>query len=413
MFYGWWIVVLSSVSMAFISATVWYGFTTYFDPLINEFGWSYTAISVAASLRGLETGLLDIAIGFLVDRFGGRRIILVGSVLTSIGFLMLSQVNSLVIFYVSFLIMVIGVAGISPVVFLSLVSRWFRRRLGLAVGLAVAGGGVGGLALPGIVYLLDLMGFRTVFIVFSIASLIIGVITAYLVRNRPEDMGLGPDGEAFEADTATLPDKHPPSTHISTLAKDHTIRAAISKPTFWVIAYISAVMTFSVIMVSTHIMPYLEHIGYSRYIASIAAMMVPLVSTAGRLGIGWLSDYISRKVMLGLMALGQGIALFIFLYAQVPFILFLSVILFSICYGGIVVLRVGALRDCYGSAQIGSLIGLCMGLGHISSVGGPVLAGWLFDTTSNYSPAWIVGSALLFVGVPLALTMNYPRQGQE
>jgi sugar phosphate permease len=409
-FYGWWIVALSFLTMAFVSATVWYGFTTYFAPLIAAFGWSYTAISAAASLRGLETGLLDIGIGFLVDRFGSRRLILAGTVLISIGFLMLSRINSLALFYVSFITIFIGAAGVSPVVFYALVSQWFRKRIGLAIGLAAAGGGAGGFALPGIVYLLDLIGFRAMFILFSIVALIAGGITAYFVRSRPEDMSLGTDGTASSADKGAPKDVHAPATRIAALTKDSTVRAAMSSSAFWMLAYISAVMTFSVMMVSTHIMPYLEHTGYSRYVASIAAMMVPLVSTAGRLGIGWISDYVNHKTVLGLMVLGQCVSLFIFLYAQVPFILFLSVTIFSLSYGGIIVLRIGVLRDCYGTARIGALIGLCMGLSHLASIGGPVLAGWLFDTTDSYSLAWIAGSALLLVGVPLALIINYPQK---
>ena len=72
MFYGWWIVILAFVTTAYGGATVWYGFTAFFDPLIEEFAWSYTAISLAASLRGAESGLIDVVIGFLVDRFSIR-----------------------------------------------------------------------------------------------------------------------------------------------------------------------------------------------------------------------------------------------------------------------------------------------------------------------------------------------------
>ena len=104
MFYGWWIVIFVFLASAFGGATIWYGFTAYFDPLINAFGWSYMAISLAASLRGAEVGLMDVIIGFLIDRLGGRRIILAGSVLVGIGYLMLSRINSLTTFYISFLI---------------------------------------------------------------------------------------------------------------------------------------------------------------------------------------------------------------------------------------------------------------------------------------------------------------------
>ncbi len=89
-FYGWWIVILIFVVAAYGGATIWYGFTAFFAPLIKEFAWSYAAISVAASIRGAEIGLLDIVIGFMVDRFSIRRIIFASSILISIGWLILS-----------------------------------------------------------------------------------------------------------------------------------------------------------------------------------------------------------------------------------------------------------------------------------------------------------------------------------
>ena len=117
MFYGWWIVILVFFAGVFGGATIWYGFTAYFDPLINEFGWSYTAISIAASLRSAEVGLLDAPVGFLIDRWGSRRIVFVSSILVCIGFLMLSRVNSLTTFYIAFAIIACGATGFGSVVF--------------------------------------------------------------------------------------------------------------------------------------------------------------------------------------------------------------------------------------------------------------------------------------------------------
>ncbi|MFC1893735.1 MFS transporter [Chloroflexota bacterium] len=160
---------------AFSGAVIYYGFTAYFDPLVNEFGWSYTAISLAASFRSAELGMMDIVVGFLIDRFGSRRIIFTGSVLIGIGFLLLSRIDSLAAFYVSYLIICIGASGISSTVFYSAISRWFRKRLGIALGLAAAGFGAGGFGVPVIVYLLDLVGFRMVFVIIGIAAFILSL----------------------------------------------------------------------------------------------------------------------------------------------------------------------------------------------------------------------------------------------
>ena len=408
MFYGWWIVCLAFLGSAFGGATIWYGFTAYFDPLISEFGWSYTAISVAASFRGVETGVLDIFVGFLVDRFGSRRIVLVGSMIAGIGFLMLSRANSLATFYMSFFIIFLGASGISSVVFFQVVIRWFHKRLGLVLGLVSAGVGAGGFAVPGIVYLLDLVGLRMVFVINGLAVITIGCLTTLFLRSRPEDMGFGPDGiplqenkpdSEFSGSQMVAPGVHP---------QDYSVKEAIADRSFWIISYASIITGFSIMMVCTHVMPYLEHIGYSRYIAGITAMMIPATSIVGRLGIGWLSDLFGRKNMFVFAMLGQTAGMVLFLFADLPFSLVLSVMLFGISFGGNMVLRPSILRHYYGQRCIGSLLGLSIGITVIGSVGGPLLGGWIFDTTHSYDLAWIIGSILLVFGIPWLVTMKKP-----
>ena len=409
MFYGWWVVTLAFIATAFGGATIWYGFTAFFDPLVAEFGWSYTAISLAASFRSMEVGLLGIFIGFIVDRFGSRRIIFVGSVLTGIGYILLSRVNSLAAFYALFLLIFIGSTGISSIIFFQAVTRWFRKRLGLALGIASAGYGAGGFAVPGIVYLIDLLGFRTVFIIIGIGAIVIGGLTSFFIRDRPEDKGLLPDGVTSTKtgqDTGNSGSK--PFT-IAEQTRSYSFREAISDPAFWILTYVSTMSTLSVMMVTTHVMPYLEHIGYARYTASMVAMMIPVTSIVGRLSLGWLSDITSRKVTFLLAAIGQTIGILLFLYANVSFALIIPfVVFYSISYGGIVVLRPVALRDIYGSAHIGSILGFSLGLSSLISLGGPLLGGWVFDATGSYDIAWLISSILVFVGIPLLPLMKSP-----
>jgi len=414
MFYGWWIVILVFLAGAFGGATIWYGFTAFFDPLMTEFGWSFTAISFAASLRGVDIGLMDIFVGFLVDRFGSRKIILGGSMLVGIGYLMLSRINSLPAFYISFIIVFIGASGISGVVLFSLITRWFRKRLGLALGLGGTGYGAAGFALPGIVYLLDLVGLRTTFAIFGIAAFVIGVLATCLVRNQPEDMGYGPDGVPLSESEHVSEDASTHAAEPVVPATDYTFKEAISTPAFWIVTYVGTITMFSLAMVSTHIMPYLQHISYSRYMASIVAMMIPVTSVVGRLGIGWASDFMSRKGMLLVMVVGQIIGMAIFLYAHMSFLLIPFVIFFAIGFGGVIVLRAAILNDYYGSTYVGSLIGLCWGVSNIGGIGGPLLAGWVFDTTGSYSLAWIISGILLLTAALLVVIMKHPqRKGRE
>jgi len=408
MFYGWFIVALFFFAGAFSGATLWYGFTAFFDPLMNEFGWSYTAISFAASLRGTEVALLDVFVGFLLDRFGSRRIILTASILICLGFLMLSQVHSLTTFYLSFVLISCGATGFGTLVCAWVLSRWFSKRLGLALGITTAGYGAAGFAVPVIVYLLNLLGFRSVFIIFGVLALVIGGLLTYFVRNRPEEIGCGPDGVPLHDGQHISEQVNTQTAKLIFPARDHTFKEAISRLPFWTITYVTVVAIFSVIMVTTHVMPYLEHLSYSRYTASIVAMMIPALSIIGRLGAGWASDYLNHKLALALMLMGQLVGVVLFLNAHLLFALIPFVVLFSVSYGGIFVLRLAVLKDYFGKAYIGSIMGLCFGLGAIGSVCGPPLAGWIFDTTGSYDLAWIISSVLLLIGIPLVLLTKSP-----
>jgi OFA family oxalate/formate antiporter-like MFS transporter len=103
-FYGWWIVLACSLIGLYVAGTVAFGFTAFFEPIREEFGWSYTQISLAASLRGLEMGIFAPLVGFLADRFGPRKLMLWGTITVGFGLILLSLTQSIAMFYGSFLL---------------------------------------------------------------------------------------------------------------------------------------------------------------------------------------------------------------------------------------------------------------------------------------------------------------------
>ena len=153
LFYGWWIVGASVIISLYTAGTVFYGFTVIFEPIATELGWSYTQISLAASLRGLEMGLLAPVVGVLVDRLGPRRLMLAGCVVAAAGLLLLSRTEDLVTFYGAFVLISIGLSSCTMTVLTTAVATWFRRRIGLATGIAICGFGLGGLMIPVLVRL--------------------------------------------------------------------------------------------------------------------------------------------------------------------------------------------------------------------------------------------------------------------
>jgi MFS family permease len=141
-FYGWWIVLSCSLLGLIVGGTVFYGFTAFFLPIKEEFGWSHTLISLAGSLQIAEVGLFAPVAGFLADRFGARRLVIWGVITVGIGLLILSRTQTLLVFYLSFLLTSFGAGGCTAVVLTTAIANWFHKKIGIALGLM--GAGVGG-----------------------------------------------------------------------------------------------------------------------------------------------------------------------------------------------------------------------------------------------------------------------------
>ncbi|UCG67043.1 MAG: MFS transporter, partial [Deltaproteobacteria bacterium] len=155
-FYGWWIVLACSLIVLYVAGIIQYGFTAFFEPIREEFGWSYTQISLAASLRGLEMGIFAPLVGFLVDRFGPRKLMVWGTITVGFGLIVLSFTHSLAMFYAAFLLLAFGAGGCTSLVTMTAVANWFRKKVGLALGVLGSGIGVSGLMVLLIVGLIDL-----------------------------------------------------------------------------------------------------------------------------------------------------------------------------------------------------------------------------------------------------------------
>ena len=189
-FYGWWVVFACFFLGFYIHGAVFASFTAFFEPIAKEFGWSYTQISVAASIRGLEVGILAPIVGFLVDRFGPRKLIFCGSLTIGFGLILCSRTYSLPMFYGAFILIALGMSGCTATVLMTAVANWFRRDVGKALGLMASGFGVGGILVLFIVRLIDLYHWRTTFVILGLGMWLIGIPLSLFVRHRPELYGI-------------------------------------------------------------------------------------------------------------------------------------------------------------------------------------------------------------------------------
>ncbi len=405
-FYGWWIVGACLFILLYTSGVVHFGFTAVVEPIAEEFGWSYAQISLAASLRGLEMGLLAPLVGFLVDHWGPRRLVFGGSILVGLGLLALSRVSSLGMFYLAFALIAVGMSACVGPVLITAVANWFRKKAGLAIGIVISGFGLGGLLIPLVTMLVDTLQWRTAMLSLGLGMIIIVMPLSLLLRHKPEQYGYLPDGDVSSSLETGEFHTSAESVEIHIPAKQ-----ALRSGAFWHISLASMCHSFVVGAVVTHIMPFLSSIGIIRSTASLVALALPVVSIGGRLGVGWLGDRLDERrvyaVSFALMAIGM--LCFGYVAGGVTWLLVPFVIVFSFGWGGSVTARLTLLRKYFGRSSFGTILGFASGVMMVGHIAGAPLAGWVFDTWGSYQGIWFGFTSLALVGLVLALTT--PRIG--
>ncbi len=400
-FYGWWIVLSCSIVSVW-AGNIFFGITAFVNPIVKEFGWTYLAVSLAASLRSAEMGLLGPVMGFLADRLGPRKVVFANGLVTGTGFLLLGHTSSLVMFYAGFIVLSLGFSGLGQVITTTAVANWFKRRVGWATGLAIAGYGAGGILLPLVVWLIAHYGWRASLVILGFSTWLVVLPASLFLRHRPEQYGYLPDGSSSVAlETQPSGVKIAPPAEV-----EFTAACALKTRTFWLVAFTFAIQYMVLNAVTLHVMPYFASLGLPEGLAAIVAMFIPLASIAGRLSFGWLGDVLDRRYALALGFLFQTAGLAFFCYGHVlwQFIAFLA--LFGPGFGGTMALRPAILREYFGRISFGSIFGLVMVVTTVGAIFGPAFAGWVFDVEGSYKVAWLIFTLATMAAVPLVLAIR-------
>jgi OFA family oxalate/formate antiporter-like MFS transporter len=394
-FYGWWIVLACFIIAIITGAVTFFGFTAFFEPLVREFGWSYTEVSFALSLRGMEMSLLAPVVGFLVDRYGSRRLAFLGVITIGLGFFLLSFTKTLWMLYASIVLIAFGSGGCTGVVLMHVVANWFRKKVGLALGILTSGFGASGFLIPVIVWLIDDFGWRTAVVIIGAATWAICIPLIFVIRNTPEAYGLRRDGGE------TDPSKMGHTEWKGDKPKDVGFRGALKHRAFLFLALSDAIRMMAVAAVITHIMPYLNLLHVPRATAGLIASAVSVLSILGRLGFGWLADFFDKRHTLAISLAMMSLGMFALPFVDVPWIMILFLLLFPAGYGGVTSVRGALLGEYFGRAAFGRLIGLVLGIASIGGIVGPTLAGIIFDMTESYHHAWI------FLGIASSVSVLF------
>jgi MFS family permease len=379
-FYGWWITVIGLVMNSLASGTYWTGATVFFLPITRDLGLDRAATSMAFALARLEGGLGGPFVGYLVDRFGPRRMALFGGVMSGVGFLLLSQSRS----YAMFLVIYVGVlsvgfnAGFNHAV-MTAVNSWFVRRRGMAMAVIASGVSLGGAVItPLVAYSISQWGWRTGAIIAGTALVVTSIPLSYFIRSSPEIMGLLPDGDERKPIRSTS------SSVSSSPTIDFTAMEAIKTPSYWFLALAIGLRIAAHAALVVHLVPILVWKGQAEVTAPLLVGIMSFTAVPLRFVTGYLSDVWSRQKVAAVgMAMGGGSVLVLIVSdgAFWQLIVFVVMLGFAESVSGVSWSLIG---DFFGRTSFATLRGGVTTVHSVLSMGMPVYAGVVFDRTDSY-----------------------------
>ncbi len=404
-FYGWWIVVACFPLLMWGAGSFLFGFSAFFTPIRREFQWGAAVTSVAFALRGMETGISDPLVGFLLDRFGPRKVMLIGLVIFGAGLIGLGFVNSLWTFYAAVVVIAVGFSGCGSLVGMTAAGNWFVRRRSLVLGITMCGVGMGGVMVPLIAWSISLFGWRSTTVVLGLATWALGIPLSLVLRHKPEQYGYLPDGDP--------PDRQTPEVkghNIQPTRQEFGVREALRTPSFWLLTLAFAIAYIGLNGVQPLVIPFLVSVGFSNETASLMVTVMTVSSIAGRLGFGWLGDRIPKRyVLTAIFVIHAGAILMLAAYRGGSlWWLLLSLCIFGPSFGGMMPLRVAIQADYFGRRSLGSLMGIIMGIATLAGMAAPVFAGAVFDATGSYQSAFILLGLIAALAVPMIFLARPP-----
>ena len=331
------------------------------------------------------------------------------AIISAVGFIGLSFTNGIVMFFLFFVVISLGASGVShAVTWPVIISRWFRRNRGLAMGLAVTGPLFGSPIVILNTQIEEAYGWRVVLIGYGILVLVGVTLLSMLVRDRPEPYGLCPDGDPPEDRTPT---ERPSGLTPRRPDTGLTLHAVLRTKEFWLFtSYLAGTFTVNSAF-QVHMIPYFQQdIGLTAAWAAVVMSMVFIISGIGRVGGGYLLDKMDYRYVLAVVAAMMGFAL---LYLEMVDVTTVSAtwpfaLMFGVSFGCLVPMRGAVGSIMFGTRAIGGVLGLLQGGSIAAGMIGPLVMGFIFDLNGNYSVAirgLIVISALM---VPLSLAMASP-----
>jgi MFS family permease len=382
------IVATAFLSLFGLVGFAYYGLPFFYDFMVKEYGWSRTVVTSGNAIGKLIVGpLFGFIAGWMIDKYGPRRLMMSGALMMGTALIGLSLSSSLGFFYLFYIFNALGYVCGGPLPCQVLISRWFDKNRGKAMGIAYLGIGTGGALVPQIAaglerhfgwhIALSSLGFLIIFVAFPMSFFIKGSSVKPAESGKPDD---------------TIP-----------------IKSILTNKNFYLLAFGSMCSIGAVGGVGQHLKLYLRDLNYTQAEAANVMSFVLLSSLAGRLLIGWLADLIRRKYVMILIYMIVATAIPLLLMPEFPGRIYIFAIIFGIGLGGdymIIPLMAG---DLFGIRALGRTMGIILVADGIAESLFPMLVGALYDSAKSYTPGFSVLICIALTGAIIVSRLPKPE----
>jgi sugar phosphate permease len=407
LYYGWVIVGVAFIGSGLASGVALWGASVFVIPMTEELGWNRATFFIAFTARGAVVGLVSPFVGGVFDSRHGPRFAMMGGGMLLAGSMYGLQFTDHLWQFVLLFGVVGGLSDLGSGFTISqiIVPKWFVRRRGRALGVAIAGVGLGATVFPSSVSaLVDAVGWRDAWVWLGLAAGATTVLLGLLVRTAPEDVGMLPDG-----DSALGADGTP---HVQVEEASLTTQEALRSPAFWMLLGSFTLVGLGIMGFQANWVSFLREEGFSTSQAAFGILFYGVLSGISRPLWGLAGERFAPRLLMAGSTMFTGVSILVFLsVTNLPQVAIYMTIA-GVSMGGYLILQSLLTADYFGRRHLGGITAMMRPAAMISSALGPLLMGVLYDINGNYTYAFLTAAAAWFIAGFVVLLAKPPEPSQ-
>ncbi|MDF1643169.1 MAG: MFS transporter [Pseudomonadales bacterium] len=417
MFYGWRLLAVLAFVYFLSIGSIFYGFSVVMPQMIEATGWSRAQASAGFSVVTVALGFGGPLVAYLIRRFSARLTMTCGGGVIALSTVWLYMTEGLTAFYIGMAILGLGMAMQTVIPGTQVITNWFTKRRGLAIGIFMGASGLGAfVAAPTYVWVIEQYGdWKIVWGLMGCSALISSLAIAIVVRDRPSDVGTYVDGvdpstvvEGAESDKAATVSR----SKVYRSTQIWTVKEALKTSTFWIIVLGAAMAVLGSMIVNSQAVLHMKDLGLSQVIAAAALGITGLLGTFGRLASGGLADRFDPRYMLAGGLLLEIIGICMLSFADNTLIAYAFAAVFGLGYGLASVSSPSLIANYFGPGSYAPLFATRGVMVTVLGAAGPILVGAAYDATQSYTMSFYTYSALACVFAVMAFWIKPPVKRQ-